>query len=86
MSAESEAETMEKTVYKSVDEMPILMSAEDIAATGICGKNKAYDLFHIKGFPFLQIGNRKVVPKEAFLAWIRKRVEEDTGFRWEDRS
>ena len=45
MSAESEAETMEKTVYKSVDEMPILMSAEDIAATGICGKNKAYDLF-----------------------------------------
>ena len=74
---------MEKTVYKSVDEMPILMGVEDIVATGICGKNKAYDFFHIKGFPYLQIGNRKqgivlslkrIVLRRGYFSRIRCRL------------
>ena len=37
--------------------------------------SSAYELMHEKDFPALQIGNRIVVPKEAFIHW----VEQHTG-------
>ena len=37
--------------------------------------SSSYELMHEKDFPTLRIGNRIVVPKEAFIQW----VEQHTG-------
>ena len=37
--------------------------------------SSSYELMHEKDFPALRIGNRIVVPKEAFIRW----VEQHTG-------
>ena len=37
--------------------------------------SSSYELMHEKDFPTLRIGNRIVVPKEAFIRW----VEQHTG-------
>lgn len=37
--------------------------------------SSGYELMHEQDFPALRIGNRIVVPKEAFIRW----VEEHTG-------
>lgn len=31
-----------------------------------------YELMHEKDFPTLRIGNRMVVPKEQFIAWVAR--------------
>ena len=34
------------------------------------GKNEAYRLTHSKNFPAIRIGNRIIVPREAFHQWL----------------
>lgn len=72
----------EATVIRSVDELPILMTAEDVAATGLCGRNKAYDILNTDGFPAIKVGKKLLVPKDAFVAWIRDQVAKETGFTY----
>ena len=33
--------------------------------------SSAYELMHEKDFPTLKVGNRLVIPKEDFIAWVR---------------
>ena len=35
----------------------------------------AYELMHEADFPTLKIGNRMVVPKEQFIAWVQRHTE-----------
>ena len=37
--------------------------------------SSGYELLHEDGFPVLRVGNRMVVPKDAFIRW----VESHTG-------
>lgn len=71
---------MTTTIIRSIEDMPLLLTANDIAATGICGRNKAYELLNQRGFPVIKIGNKKVVPKDAFLEWLRREVAMQSGF------
>ncbi len=45
-------------------------TVEEIGKILGVGRNSAYDLVHIKGFPKIQIGRKIVVPKEAFNTWL----------------
>ena len=56
----SNEQSAKKCVY-TVDEIRSML--------GI-GKNEAYRLTHSKGFPSIRIGNRIVIPKEAFHQWL----------------
>ena len=49
--------------------------AEDVAKALGIAPSSSYELMHEKDFPALRIGNRIVVPKEAFIRW----VEQHTG-------
>ena len=60
---------MKESNYKSYDELPLFLNALGIAPSS------SYELMHEKDFPALRIGNRIVVPKEAFIRW----VEQHTG-------
>ena len=56
----SNEQSAKKCVY-TVDEIRTML--------GI-GKNEAYRLTHSKGFLSIRIGNRIVIPKEAFHQWL----------------
>lgn len=56
--------------YTSVEDLPITLNAQDVAAVLGISRANAYSLMHTRGFPTLQIGKRMVVPKDKLIAWI----------------
>jgi predicted DNA-binding transcriptional regulator AlpA len=62
---------LKESVYKSYDELPLMLNAETLAKVLGIAPSSSYELMHEKGFPTLKIGNRLVVPKEDFIAWVR---------------
>ena len=51
------------------------LNAATVAKVLGIAPSSSYELMHEKDFPALRIGNRIVVPKEAFIQW----VEQHTG-------
>lgn len=66
---------MKESGYKSYDELPLFLNAETVAKLLGVSPSSGYELMHEQGFPTLRIGNRIVVPKDAFVKW----VEHNTG-------
>ena len=66
---------MKESNYKSYDELPLFLNAATVAKVLGIAPSSSYELLHEDGFPSLRIGNRIVVPKEAFIRW----VEQHTG-------
>ena len=62
---------MKESVYKSYDELPLMLNAETLVKVLGVAPSSAYELMHDKDFPTLKIGNRLVIPKEDFIAWVR---------------
>ena len=71
----AEVMKMKEYFYKSYDELPLMLSVQEIAKVLGISKTSAYELVRTKGFPVLKIGSRLVVPKEKFREW----VEQNTG-------
>ena len=61
---------MKRTVYKSYDELPLMLSVPEVAAVLGISRAGAYALARSDGFPALKIGSRIVVPKEKFIDCI----------------
>ena len=66
---------LKESNYKSYDELPLFLNAATVAKVLGIAPSSSYELMHEKDFPALRIGNRIVVPKEAFIQW----VEQHTG-------
>ena len=66
---------MKESTYKNYDELPLFLNAATVAKVLGIAPSSSYELMHEKDFPALRIGNRIVVPKEAFIQW----VEQHTG-------
>lgn len=66
---------MKESTYKSYDELPLFLNAATVVKVLGIAPSSAYELMHEKDFPAMWIGNRIVVPKEAFIRW----VEQHTG-------
>ena len=62
---------MKESVYKSYDELPLMLNAETLAKVLGVAPSSAYELMHEKDFPTLKVGNRLVISKEDFIAWVR---------------
>ena len=67
---------MRTSTIKSYEELPLFLNAKTIAEVLGISHASTYELMHEKDFPTLHIGNRIVVPKEAFVRWIETHVEE----------
>ena len=61
---------MKESTYKSYDELPLFLNAAMVAKVLGVAPSGAFELMHEKDFPALRIGNRIVVPKEAFIRWV----------------
>ena len=66
---------MKESNYKSYEELPLFLNAETVANVLGIAMSSAYELMKEQGFPSLRVGNRLIVPKEKFMAW----VEQQTG-------
>ena len=62
--------------YKSYDELPLMLSVPEVAIVLGISRAAAYELARSKNFPSLRIGTRIVVPKDKFINWIDRKVEE----------
>ena len=65
---------MKQTVYKSYDELPLMLSVPEVAAVLGISRAGAYELVKGKGFPALKIGSRIVVSKEKFIEWVDEKT------------
>ena len=66
---------MKQSKYKSYDDLPLFLNAELVAQVLGIAPSSAYELMHEDGFPVLKIGNRMVVPKEKFVAWVEEHTK-----------
>lgn len=65
---------MKESIYKSYDELPLFLNADTVAKVLGVSPSSGYELMHEKDFPILKIGNRIVVPKEKFIAWVEQKT------------
>ena len=65
---------MEKEFYKSFDELPIMLSVNQLANVLGISRTSSYDLVRSKGFPSITIGSRIVVPKDELMIWIQSQL------------
>ena len=57
-------------IYTNYDQLPLALSAEDVAQVLGVSRAQAYNLMRSKGFPTLKIGKRMTVPKNKLIEWI----------------
>jgi excisionase family DNA binding protein len=63
-----------KKTYTSYDELPLALSADEIAQVLGISRSRAYELLHSKGFPTLKLNKRLVVMKDKLLVWIEEQT------------
>ena len=61
---------MKQSIYKSYDELPLILSVKALATVLGISRTSAYELTKTKGFPSIKIGSRVVIPKDKFIKWI----------------
>ena len=67
---------MKKSIYKSYDELPLLLNVKQLADLLGVSDSSVYELIQEDGFPSLRIGKRIVIPKEKLREWITARTKE----------
>ena len=72
---------MRQTMYKSYDELPLMLSVPEVAAVLGISRAGAYELVRSDGFPALKIGGRIVVPKDKLIAWVNEKTSEPARCR-----
>ena len=60
--------------YTSLEQLPLALSADDVAQVLGISRANAYELMHSEGFPTLRIGKRMTVPKDKLIEWIQTRI------------
>ena len=61
---------MKGSVYKSYEELPLLLNVKEVAQLLGVSDSSVYELIAEEDFPSLRIGKRIVVPKEELRKWI----------------
>lgn len=65
---------MKQSPYKNYDELPLMLSVPDIAAVLGISRAGAYELARTTGFPSMTIGSRIIIPKDEFIAWVKRQT------------
>ena len=58
-------------VYRSTEDMPLVLNVEDIADTLMIGRNKAYNLVNSGKITALRIGNHYRIPRDSFITFLK---------------
>ena len=66
---------MRTSKYKNFEDLPLMLSVPEVGEVLGISRAGAYELVHSVGFPHIKIGNRIVVPRDKFIAWINEQTE-----------
>lgn len=55
--------------YKTFEDLPSVLTAQDLADYLHISNSTAYNLLRCQGFPTLMVGKRMMVSKEKFKEW-----------------
>ena len=69
---------MRKSKYNSFDELPLMLTVEDVSHVLGIGLANAYEVAHRKDFPTITLGSRIIVPRDKFMAWIEEQAAQKT--------
>jgi len=61
--------------YKTVDELPLMLTVKDVSEILGISLGKTYELCHSKKFPCVTVTKRMVIPKLAFVKWMENPYE-----------
>lgn len=65
---------MKKEIFKSYEELPLMLSVPEMAAALGISRAGAYELARSEGFPALRISTRIVIPKDELREWIKRNM------------
>ena len=63
---------MKKVQFRSYEELPLMLSVQEMAAALGISRAGAYELVRTEGFPALKIGSRIVIPKDELQEWVKR--------------
>lgn len=66
---------MKRWDYKRFDDLPLMLSVQELSVVLGVSRTSAYELTKEKGFPSVKVRGRIVIPKEQFIKWIDKQAE-----------
>lgn len=66
---------MKKIVYQSINDLPLVLSVEDLTVVLNIGRNTAYAMVHSGQIRSIRVGNRIRIPRYAVLRFL----EEETA-------
>jgi excisionase family DNA binding protein len=69
------SDNLNDEIYKSYDELPLMLSVSEVAKVLGVSRTSAYELVRSKGFPSITIGSRIVIPKEEFISWMKNQIK-----------
>lgn len=64
------AERVKEQELNDFSQLPMTLTADQIASILSISRTAAYKLMHTKGFPTIKFGYRMVVHRDRFLNWI----------------
>ena len=68
---------MRESKFKSYEDLPLTLSAPEVAEVLGISRAAAYELVRSRDFPSLKVGTRILVPKDKFIRWINEQTEVD---------
>ena len=68
--AEGRKELNEKIQIQFFDELPLMLTVEDVSHVLGIGLAHAYEVAHRRDFPTITLGSRIIVPRDKFMEWI----------------
>lgn len=63
------------SIYKSFNDLPIMLNAEDIKVIMNISRAGAYQLMHREDFPTITVGKRLLTPRDEFLSWVNQNIK-----------
>lgn len=59
-------------VYTAINQVPIILNAEQVSQLLGISRAGAYELFHREGFPCVRINKRMLVERDKLMAWLEE--------------
>ena len=61
--------------YRNFNDLPLMLSVPEVGKVLGISRAGAYELVRADNFPKIRIGNRIVIPRDKFIAWIDQQTE-----------
>ena len=65
---------MSLAMVKDVEELPAVLTMQQVQSFLGLSKPKTYELAHMSGFPVVKFGRALRVPREALVRWLNEQA------------